>query len=60
MTAETDPAEYDPETPAPPEREPPHRSTAPQSPFTPRQVAIGFLVLFVGAAVIVGLALALA
>lgn len=52
-------AEDNPEHPAPPAREPPHRTTAPQSEFTHRQVGIGLLVLFVGVAVIVGLTLAL-
>ena len=60
MTTETDTDEYNPESPAPPAREPPHRSTAPQSAFTPRQVGIGFLVLFVGLSVVVGLTLGLA
>ncbi len=60
MTAETDTGEYDPESPTPPADEPPHRSTAPQSVFTSRQVGIGFLVLFVGVAVVVGLTLSLA
>jgi uncharacterized protein HemX len=59
MTAEGNTAEHDPERPAPPAREPPHRTTAPQSEFTPRQAGIGFLVLFVGVALIVGLALGL-
>ena len=59
MTAEAD-TDYNPESPAPPAQEPPHRSTAPQSEFTPRQVGIGVLVLFVGVAVVVGLTLALA
>ena len=60
MTTETETGEYDPESPAPPAREPPHRSTAPQSEFTHRQVGIGLLVLFVGLSVLVGLTLALA
>lgn len=60
MTAETDAVEYDPADPGPPAREPPHRNTAPQSEYTPRQVGVGFLVLVVSLVVIVGLALALA
>ena len=51
--------EHDSEHPASPAREPSHRTTAPQSEFTPRQAGIGFLVLFAGVAVIVGLALGL-
>jgi hypothetical protein len=43
--------DYDPESPAAPERGPPLRQTAPQSEFTTRQVGIGFAVLFVGLAV---------
>jgi hypothetical protein len=60
MTTETETGEYDPESPEPPARDPPLRDTAPQSEFTPRQVALGVLVLFVGLSVIVGLTLALA
>jgi len=52
--------EYDPTDPAAPEREPPLRSTAPQSAFTSRQVAIGAVILFVGFAITFGLPLALA
>ena len=58
--SDADPSDYDPEEPTPPEREPPVRSTAPQSRYTNTQVAIGFLVLFVGLAVVFGLSLALA
>jgi len=53
-------AEYDPDKPAPPAREPPLRSTAPQSPYTTGQVTVGFAVLFVGLVVVFGLPLALA
>lgn len=49
--------EYDPETPTPPEREPPYRSTAPQSGYTARQVLFGFVVLILGVAVTMGLPL---
>jgi hypothetical protein len=56
MTAESD-AAYDPESPAPPEREPPRRSTAPQSAYTNQQVVFGVLVLLVGLAVTVGVPL---
>lgn len=39
---------YEPSDPAPPERAPPLRQTAPQSPFTRSQVLIGFLVHVLG------------
>jgi len=52
--------EYDPESPAPPDREPPLRSTAPQSEYTMGQVAFGFIVLLVGLVVVFGLPIALA
>jgi len=52
--------EYDPEAPAPPERAPPLRSTAPQSDYTMGQVAFGFVVLVVGVALTFGVAFALA
>jgi uncharacterized protein HemX len=45
--------EYDPESPTPPERAPPHRSTAPQGEYTSQQVGIGLLVLALGLAVAV-------
>ena len=48
---------YDPTGPAPPERAPPLRSTAPQSALTTGQVAIGFVILLVGLAVTFGLPL---
>lgn len=48
---------YDPESPTPPAREPPRRSTAPQSDYTRSQVAFGFVVLLIGAALTVGLPL---
>lgn len=51
---------YDPTAPGAPEREPPLRRTAPQSPFTMRQVAIGFLILLAGLLLTFGLSLALA
>ena len=61
MTADYDdrPA-YDPAEPTPPEREPPLRSTAPQSEYTSTQVALGFVVLLVGLVVTFGLPFLLA
>jgi hypothetical protein len=62
MTADHDDgesAEYDPERTAPPAREPPHRSTAPQSEFTMGQVGFGLLVLLIGAIVTFGVPLLL-
>ena len=53
-TAETD-GEYDPTDPTPPAREPPHRSTAPQSEYTTGQIAFGLVVFFVGVAIVFGL-----
>jgi hypothetical protein len=58
--ADDEVVDYDPATPAPPAREPPRRSTAPQSDFTTGQVGLGFLVLVVGLAITVGLPIALA
>jgi hypothetical protein len=52
--------EYDPSSPAPPDREPPLRSTAPQGKYTMGQVAFGFVILFVGLLITFGLPLALA
>jgi len=46
---------YDPHSPTPPERDPPLRSTAPQSAYTMGQVGFGAAVLLVGLAVTVGL-----
>jgi hypothetical protein len=40
--------DYDPGSPIPPEREPPRRSTAPQSDYTMGQVIFGYAVLLVG------------
>jgi hypothetical protein len=54
-----DRADYDPSAPTPPAREPPLRSTAPQSGFTMGQVGIGFAVLLVGLVVVFGLPLVL-
>jgi hypothetical protein len=51
---------YDPSEPAPPEREPPLRETAPQSSFTLSQVATGFVILVVGLGLTFGLGIALA
>jgi hypothetical protein len=51
---------YDPQNPQIISREPPLRSTAPQSDFAMAQVGFGVLVLAVGLAVTFGLALALA
>jgi hypothetical protein len=55
----SDRPEYDPAEPTPPAREPPLRSTAPQSDFTARQVGIGLIVLLLGLAVTFGLGFAL-
>jgi len=52
--------EYEPESPTPPEQEPPLRSTAPQSDYTTGQVEIGFAVLFTGLALTFGLVFLLA
>ena len=51
---------YDPASPAPPDREPPLRSTAPQSEYTMGQVGFGFVVLLIGLLITFGLPLALA
>lgn len=48
---------YDPRAPTPPSREPPYRSTAPQSDYTVGQVGLGFAVLVVGLLLTVGLPL---
>jgi hypothetical protein len=48
---------YDPSDKDLPSREPPLRSTAPQSDYTVRDVAVGFAVLLVGAVVTFGLSL---
>lgn len=48
-------AAYDPSSPTPPAREPPLRSTAPQSDYTSGQVAFGFVILLVGLALVFGL-----
>ena len=60
MAEETDASEYDPTNPTPPEREPPIRSTAPQSDYTNRQVGVGLLVLLAAALLIIGATLTLA
>jgi hypothetical protein len=52
--------EYDPQSPAPPDKEPPLRSTAPQSEYTMGQVGFGLVVLLVGLVIVFGLPLALA
>jgi hypothetical protein len=52
--------DYDPTSPAPPDREPPLRSTAPQSEYTMGQVGFGFVILLVGLVIVFGLPLALA
>lgn len=52
--------EYEPTEPTPPEREPPLRSTAPQSAYSARQALVGFVVLLLGAVVVFGLPLLLA
>ncbi|PSP85251.1 hypothetical protein BRC83_03290 [Halobacteriales archaeon QS_1_68_17] len=51
--------EYDPEHVELPSREPPLRSTAPQSDYTMSHVATGFVVLAVGLVLTFGVALAL-
>jgi hypothetical protein len=57
---ETNRPAYDPSSPAPPDREPPLRNTAPQSNYTMGQVGLGFAVLLVGVALTFGLAVLLA
>jgi len=57
---DSDDGTYDPANPTPPAREPPLRSTAPQSPYTGTQIAIGAVVLLVGLAMTFGVAFALA
>jgi hypothetical protein len=52
--------DYEPTSPTPPEREPPLRSTAPQSEFTAGQVGVGAVVALVGLAVVFGLPFVLA
>ena len=52
--------DYDPTAPTPPEREPPLRSTAPQSEFTTGQVGVGVAIALVGLAVTFGLPFVLA
>ena len=61
MTEDDDETEatYDPRSPTPPAREPPRRSTAPQSDYTMGQVGFGVVVLVVGLAVTFGLPLLL-
>ncbi|MEF8852130.1 MAG: hypothetical protein V5A44_13450 [Haloarculaceae archaeon] len=51
--------EYDPTDRDLPEREPPLRSTAPQSDYTMRDVGVGFAVFAVGLVLTFGLALGL-
>lgn len=57
---EGDRPDYDPENVSLPKREPPLRSTAPQSDFTMGQVLTGFAVLVIGLVIVFGLPLALA
>lgn len=57
---EADRPDYDPRDVELPSREPPLRSTAPQSDFTFSQVTTGFLVLAVGLVLTFGIALVLA
>ncbi|MBV0901873.1 DUF7550 family protein [Haloarcula salina] len=52
--------DYDPEHVELPAKEPPLRSTAPQSDFTMSQVGTGIVVTLVGLALTFGIALALA
>lgn len=56
---EAEPEVWSPTSPTPPSRQPPLRSTAPQSEYTTSQVGVGFLVLLIGVAIAVGLPLAL-
>ncbi|MEF8937910.1 DUF7550 family protein [Halobacteriaceae archaeon SHR40] len=60
MDAEESRVEYDPTDPTPPAREPPYRSTAPQSHYTSGQVATGLAIMLLGVVIVVGLTLALA
>jgi len=55
----SDRPDYDPEAVELPEREPPLRSTAPQSEYTTGQVLTGVAVTLVGLVVVFGLPLAL-
>jgi len=52
--------DYDPESPTPPEREPPLRTTAPQGEYVLSQVGFGLAVMLVGFAVVFGLPVLLA
>jgi len=52
--------DYDPRSPTPPKREPPLRSTAPQSEYTTGQVIFGYAVLLIGLALTFGLPFVLA
>lgn len=56
---EAEPEVWDPTSPTPPSRQPPLRSTAPQSEYTTSQVGVGFLVLLIGLAIAFALPLAL-
>jgi len=51
--------DYDPTSPELPEKEPPLRSTAPQSDYTMGQVGFGIVVFLVGVAITFGLPLLL-
>ncbi len=51
--------DYDPTSPGLPEKEPPLRSTAPQSDYTMGQVGFGTVVFLVGVAITFGLPLLL-
>lgn len=51
--------EYDPAAKNLPSREPPLRSTAPQSGYTTRDVGVGVVIFLVGAVLTFGLPLAL-
>lgn len=60
MAEDDDPdGEYDPTDPTAPARAPPLRQTAPQSPYTGKQIAMGLVVLVIGLAVVFGIPLAL-
>ncbi len=52
--------DYDPTAPSPPDREPPLRSTAPQSEYTMGQVGTGLVITLIGLGIVFGLPLVMA
>jgi hypothetical protein len=52
--------DYDPESPAPPDKEPPLRSTAPQGEYTMGQVGFGAVITLVGILITLVVPIALA